>query len=96
MSIERGAGGAKSPLDFEIISKKTLVFQFRGVKTKFHHFCPPPGKDFGKTPTGPPLEKILPTPMNVVLYQVLRVNGNGLLFHMTQLISKSNKKAIAY
>jgi len=34
--------------------------------------------------------------MNVVLYQVLRVNGNGLLFHMTQLISKSNKKAIAY
>jgi len=48
MSIERGAGGAKSPLDFEIISKKTLVFQFRGVKTKFHHFCPPLEKILGK------------------------------------------------
>jgi len=50
MGIGRGTGGALAPLDFEIISKKRLFFQFRGVQNKFHRFCPP-------------LEKILPTPM---------------------------------
>jgi len=44
-----GTGGALAPLDFEIISKNKLFFQFRGVKTKFHHFWPP-GKIFGKIP----------------------------------------------
>jgi len=50
---KEGEGGP-SPLNFEIISKKKLVFQFRGVKTKFHHFRPPHGKDFGKIPYCPP------------------------------------------
>ena len=62
MGVGRG-GGALAPLNFEIISKKRLVFQFRGVKTKFHNFCPPLEKIWGKSPTGPLLEKILPTPM---------------------------------
>jgi len=38
--------GGQDPLDFEIISKKRLFFQFRGVKNKFNHFWPPPWKKF--------------------------------------------------
>ena len=49
---ERGAGRALPSLDFEIISKTRLFFQFRGVKTKFHHFCLE--KMLGKSPTAPP------------------------------------------
>ena len=55
--------GEHAPLGFENISKKRLFFQFRGVKVKFHHFWPPPGKKFGKILHLPPVEKILPTPM---------------------------------
>jgi len=58
---EGGSGGDLPPLDFETISKKRLIFQFRGVKNKFHHFWPLPGKNFGKIPYWLPLEKILPT-----------------------------------
>jgi len=36
-------------LDFEIIGKKRLFFQFRGVKNKFHHF-PPPWKKIWENP----------------------------------------------
>ena len=61
MGVERGAGGP-SPLDFEIISKKRLFFQFRGVKNKFHHFYPP-WKKFWEIHLLTPREKILPTPM---------------------------------
>ena len=44
-----------APLDFEIISKKILFFQFRGIKNKFHHhFWPPLEKSLGKSATGPP------------------------------------------
>ena len=69
---EGGRRGAKaSLLDFEIISKKRLFFQFRGAKNKFHHFCPPLEKILGKFPTGPPLEKILPTPMGTALNTLL-------------------------
>jgi len=48
MGVERGvAGGGQGPtLDFEIISKKRLFFQFRGVKSKFHHIWPPWKKSF--------------------------------------------------
>ena len=46
--------GSSHPLHFEIISKKRLFFQFRGVKTKFHHFWPPLENILGKSPTGPP------------------------------------------
>jgi len=48
---------AEAPPDFEKISKKCLFFQFRRVKTKFHHFGPPPGKNFGKMPYWSPLGK---------------------------------------
>ena len=58
-----GRGDFCAPLDFEIISKKRLFFQFRGVKNKFHRFWPPPGKTFWENPLLAPLEKILPTPM---------------------------------
>jgi len=58
----RKRGGAKPPLDFEIISKKRLFFQFRGVKNKFHHFCLPLEKILGKSPTPPPLEKTFRRP----------------------------------
>jgi len=44
-----GRGGPSLPPDFEIISKKKLFFQFRGVKTKFHHFLPP-WKKFWENP----------------------------------------------
>jgi len=49
MGVRRGGNGG-----FEIISKKRLFFQFRGVKNKFHHFWPPLEKILGKSPTGPP------------------------------------------
>ena len=55
--------GCLSPLDFESISKKMLFFQFRGVKTKFHHkFWPPLEKSLGKSPTGPSWKKSLRRP----------------------------------
>jgi len=47
--LKEGQGG-KAPVDVEIIGKKRLFFQFQEVKTKFHHFRPPPGKNFGKNP----------------------------------------------
>ena len=53
----RGQGEAKAPLDFEMISKKRLFLQFRGVKNKLHHFWPPTGNNFVKIPYCPPLEK---------------------------------------
>ena len=33
------------------------------IKSKFHHFWPPPGKILKKSTSSPLLEKILPTPM---------------------------------
>jgi len=50
------------PLDFEIISKKRLFFQFRGIKTNFTAFGPP-RKKFRENPLLAPPWKILPTPM---------------------------------
>ena len=64
---EGGTGGALDPtLDFEIISKKRLFFQFRGVKNKFHHFWPSPVNKNWENPYWPPLKKILPTPMTAL------------------------------
>ena len=62
MGVGRGTGGPWPLLDFEIISKKRLFFQFRGVKIKFHHFWPPLEKVWENPLLPPPLEKILPTP----------------------------------
>ena len=62
-----GRGGLAPP-GFWNYWQKRLFFQFRGVNTKFHHFWPHPGKNFGKIPyCPPPLEKILPTPMPTCL-----------------------------
>jgi len=47
-------GGACPLQDFEIISKKGCFFQFRGLKTKCHHFWPPLEKILEKSPTAPP------------------------------------------
>jgi len=61
-----GRGGARRGLAFlvlEIISKKGCFFNFEGQKPNFNTFVPPLEKILGKSPTGPPLEKILPTPM---------------------------------
>jgi len=55
MGIGRGVGGRpRPPLDFKIIGKKRLSFNFEGVKTKFHHVCPPLEKFLGKSPPVPP------------------------------------------
>jgi len=51
----------------KLLAKKRLFLQFRGVKTNFHHFWPPLENILGISPSAPPLEKILPTPMVVML-----------------------------
>jgi len=58
MGVGREGRGELCPLDFEIIGKKRLFFQFRGIKNKFHHFWPSPGKIFGKIPYCPSPGKI--------------------------------------
>jgi len=55
-----GVGGPN--YNFEIISKKRLFFQFRGIKNKFHHIWPPWNKFWEYLLLAPP-GKILPTPM---------------------------------
>ena len=66
-----GAGEAQAPLlDFEIISKKRLFFQFLGVKNKFHRFWPPLEKILGKSPTGPPGKN--PSDARVIKYNNTR------------------------
>jgi len=59
---EGAEGGQGSPLEFEIISKKRLFFQFRGVKPNFTTFGTPPEKLFGKKPTGPRWKKFFQRP----------------------------------
>jgi len=52
--LKGGQGEPWPLLDFEIISKKRLFFQFIEVKTKFHHFWPPLVKILGKSLLVPP------------------------------------------
>ena len=67
----RGQREAKTPLDFEMISKKLLFLQFRGEKVNFTTFGPR-WKTFCENPLlPPPLEKILSTPMFTVLVNAL-------------------------
>jgi len=73
MDVGRVGQRGLAPLDFEIISKKACFSQFRGVKTKFHHFWPALKNILGQSPTDPPLEKILPTP--IVVYPSLTKNS---------------------
>ena len=46
---EGGTRWPRPPLEFEIISKKRLLFQFRWIKTKLYHFGPP-WKKFWENP----------------------------------------------
>jgi len=64
---ERGAEGDLTPWILKLLAKKGCFFQFRGWKTNFTTFAPPPGKNFGKIPYCSP-EKILPTPMAVSIW----------------------------
>jgi len=60
----KGGAGGQGPLDFKIISKKSFFFQFRGVKTKFHHFYSP-WKKFWENPLLPlPWKKFFRRPWN--------------------------------
>jgi len=61
----KGGQEGLGPLDFEIISKKRLFFQFRGVKAIFTTFDPPVEKILGKSPTGPPLGKSIRRPCSL-------------------------------
>jgi len=60
---KEGQGGYCPPWILKLLAKK-LFLQCRGVKNLFHHFWPPLEKNLGKSPTGLPLEEILPTPMD--------------------------------
>jgi len=64
MGVGRGEQGGKLPWISKLLAK-ILFFQFRGVKTKFHHFWSP-WKKFWENPLLAPLEKILPTPVILV------------------------------
>jgi len=53
MGVGRGGQGGKPPWIFKI-SAKEVVFQFRGVKNKFHHFWPPLEKFWKNSLVAPP------------------------------------------
>jgi len=55
-----GKGGRKGlgPLDYENFSKKDWFLSFEWEK-KLHHFWPPPGKIWEKSPGGPPESKYI-------------------------------------
>jgi len=56
MGVERGAGVALAPLDFEIFSKKGCLLCFEWEKRNFTTFAPP-GKILEKFPRGPTWKK---------------------------------------
>jgi len=68
MGVGRGGRGkAWSPLDFEIISKKSFFSISRGKK-RISPLLEPPWKKFWENPLlPPPLDNILPTPMDWTL-----------------------------
>ena len=58
-----GRGGALGPPWILKLPAKKVVFSISRVKNQISPLLAPPGKNFGKIPYWPPLEKILPTPM---------------------------------
>jgi len=77
MGIGRGdRRGLGVPLEFEIISKKRLFFQFRGVETKFHHFCPPRKKFWENPLLATPWKKSLQRPLSLALLSSLGGDSN--------------------
>ena len=98
--------GCLSPLDFESISKKMLFFQFRGVKTKFHHkFWPPLEKSLGKSPTGPSWKKSLRRPwmnlwvveqqvqMDVSIWDAVHSHSMGVSAEWSRCLSSGAQRA---
>jgi len=64
MGVGREGRWVPAPMEFEISSKKTLFCLFWVGKKQISPFWVPPWKSFGKSPSGPSLEKIFPTPMS--------------------------------
>jgi len=60
---EGGREGAWPPWILKFSATKGIFFGFEWEKTNITTFGPP-GKILEKSPSAPPLEKILPTPMN--------------------------------
>jgi len=63
MGVRKERQGGQGPLAFEIFNKKGCFLSFKWEKSNFTTFGPP-WKNLGKIPCWPPLEKILPTPMD--------------------------------
>jgi len=61
---EGGAGEALPPWILKLLAKK-VIFSISMGKKQISPLLAPPGKNFGKIPYCPPLEKILPTPMAI-------------------------------
>jgi len=53
----------RRPWVLKLLAKKGCFLSFQWKKTYFTAFDPP-GKILEKSPSAPPLEKILPTPMS--------------------------------
>jgi len=62
MGVRSGGRALVPPWILKFSVNKGFVLVLSG-KSKFHHFCPPPWKNFGKITECSPLEIILPTPM---------------------------------
>jgi len=74
-SHECRKGSLDAPLDFEIFSKKKVVFLVSSGKNQISPLLAPPGKIQEKFPSGHPLEKIFPTPMNTARFAVALVES---------------------
>jgi len=62
MGVGRGEREALAPWILKLLAKK-VVFSISRGKKQISPLLAPPGKNFGKIPYWPPLEKIFPTPM---------------------------------
>jgi len=85
MDVGKGGRGALAPQGFENFSKKGWFLNFEREKTNFATFGHP-WKNFGKSPTGPSLERILPTPFPMM----------ALLWTMMALLWTSNSHSSTY
>jgi len=63
MGVGRGGRGRPWPPRILKLLAKKVVFSISRGKNQISPLLAPPGKNFGKIPYWPPLEKIFPTPM---------------------------------
>jgi len=68
MGVGRGVRGALTTLDFEIISKKKLFFDFEGQKPKFTNFGPPLEKNWENPLLAPPWKKSFRRPWSQCVF----------------------------